>query len=371
MAGTALQVDSLGRLRHSWWFVAFLAILALLGGFLFLRYAWSPAAAFRWAILAGLVLILQFAFLWRGLPQNHPQGEDVIWPGLGPANTLTIARGMSAAALAGLLALSPPPANLIWLPVILHAASVFPDLLDGYIARITGRVSVLGGRLDMEFDSIAMLAATLLAVNYAYMPWWFAMVGLSRYLYVVALWLRSRRNLPIGELPPSGMRRVIAGLMMSLANLALWPILDHRIMALSGFILAVPHLAGFTRDWLVVTGRVDPSGPGYMRLFAFFDRGLGLLLPALRILGCTAALAFLVPATLRMQLGPAALLASSLPLLPRSCSPWRARDRDHILIARRRSGSDPTRPPVVSRGAGSRRAAGADLRPRSLGVVAA
>lgn len=310
MAGTALQVDSLGRLRRSWWFVASLAILALLGGFLFLRYAWSPAAALRWATLAGLVLILQLAFLFRGLPQNHPQGEDVVWPGLGPANALTIARGAFAAALTGLLALSPPPANLAWLAAALHAGAVLPDLLDGYLARVTGRVTVLGGRLDMEFDSIAMLAATLLAVRYGAMPWWFAAVGLARYLYVMGLWLRSRRGLPVGELPPSNMRRVVAGLMMGFANLALWPVFDPRILALSGFIIAVPHLGGFTRDWLAVSGRVDPSGPGYTRFFALLDRATSLLLPALRVLGCIAALGFLLLSVSRTQAGSLALLFS-------------------------------------------------------------
>jgi CDP-diacylglycerol--glycerol-3-phosphate 3-phosphatidyltransferase len=142
------------------------------------------------------------------------------------------------------------------------------------------------------------------------MPWWFAAVGLARYLYVMGLWLRSRRGLPVGELPPSNMRRVVAGLMMGFANLALWPVFDPRILALSGFIIAVPHLGGFTRDWLAVSGRVDPSGPGYTRFFALLDRATSLLLPALRVLGCIAALGFLLLSVSRTQAGSLALLFS-------------------------------------------------------------
>jgi len=310
MAGTTQKADSLDLLRRSWRIAASLSCLAILGGFVFLSQAWNLGAALRWATLAGSVLSLLLLFLWRSLSLNHPESSEIVWSGLGPANTITLARGVCAAMLFGLLALTVLPANLAWLAAVLHAGAVFADSLDGYIARVTGRVSVLGGRLDMECDSVAMLAATLLAVRYGAMPWWFAAVGLARYLYVLGQWSRSRRGLPVGALPPSRMRRAVAGLMMGFANLALWPVLDPSILAFSGFILAIPHLGGFTRDWLVVSERVDPSGVAYAHLFLLLDRLMGILLPVTRALGCIVALGFLLPSLVGSQAGLLALLVS-------------------------------------------------------------
>ncbi len=307
-SAAVLPANLFDRLRRRWWIVVCFAGLLLLTGVLFLRDAWHPVAAVRWAILTGGILGVQSAFLWRNLPENRAPDATIPWPTFGLANILTISRGMAAAALTGLLVLPPPPDNLVWLAAILHAAAVFPDFFDGYIARVTGRVSVLGGHLDMEADSLAMLAATLLAVNYGFMPWWFIVVGLARYIYVIGLWLRTRRGLPIDDLSPSRMRRSVAGLMMGFANLALWPVLDAHVMAFAGAILAVPLLGGFVRDWLVISGRVAATGPGYTRLFALLDRGMSLLLPLLRVIASASALVFLLPAILRADAGPCALL---------------------------------------------------------------
>ena len=296
--------------------IACFAGLLLLVGFLFLRDAWRLTDAARWATLTGGILAVQLAYLWRNLPENRaPDAGIAPWPTFGLANILTIGRGMAAAALTGLLATPTPPDGLIWLAAILHAGAILPDFFDGYIARVTGRVSVLGGRLDMEADSLAMLAATLLSVSYGFMPWWFITVGLARYLYVIGLWLRARQGLPIYDLSPSRMRRPVAGLMMGFANLALWPVLDEQVMAPAGLILAVPLLGGFVRDWLVVSGRVDPDAPGYTRLFALLDRSLSLLLPVLRVIASASALVFLLPVKLGAQGGPLSLFLASATIL--------------------------------------------------------
>ncbi len=312
----AFPANSLDSLRRRWWLIAGCAGLLLLVGFLFLRDTWRLADAVRWAALTGGILALQLAYLWRNLPENRAPGAGIApWPTFGFANLLTISRGVAAAALTGLLATPAPPDHLIWLAAILHAGAIVPDFFDGYIARVSGRVSVLGGRLDMEADALAMLAATLLSVSYGFMPWWFIAVGLARYLYVIGLWLRARRGLPIDDLSPSRMRRPVAGLMMGFANLALWPVLDERVMAPTGLILAVPLLGGFVRDWLVVSGRVDPDGPGYTRLFALLDRGMSLLLPALRVIASVSAVVFLLPALLRAPDGLVPLFLASATIL--------------------------------------------------------
>jgi phosphatidylglycerophosphate synthase len=198
-----------------------------------------------------------------------------------------------------LLAVPAPSAALVWLPALLHAAVILPDPVDGALARWSGRTSLLGMHLDMEYDSVGMLAGTLLVVRLGHVPWWFALVGLARYLYVAALWWHRRRGLPVDQLTHSTVRRVVAGLMMGFVNVALWPVSEVRLVTLAAVLLSVPHLGGFTRDWLVVSGAVDPAGPVYRRLHAAYQRALYLVMPVLRILGAGIAIAYFAPSLWR------------------------------------------------------------------------
>jgi len=311
MMSGARPGDALAGLRRRWWGCVGAALLVLVSGFALLARLWSPQAAWRWALPAAAGLTLELALLRSHLTANHPPQGGELWPDFGPANALTILRGFSAAALTGFLALPKPPGGvLLWFPALLHLAAIAPDFFDGYIARKTGRVSELGIWLDMESDSLAMLAGALLAVKYARLPWWFALVGLARYLYVLLLWLRRRHGLPIRELPPSLSRRTIAGLMMGFVNIALWPVLDVRAVTLAGALLAAPLLIGFGRDALVVAGQVDPAGARYRRADVLVTRVLSVGLAVLRVVGAVAALAFLAPSLSASPAGPwMALLA--------------------------------------------------------------
>jgi CDP-diacylglycerol--glycerol-3-phosphate 3-phosphatidyltransferase len=286
-------LGALASLRRRWWGAAGAAALTLLAGGVLLARHWPTDAVLRWAGLTAAVLLLGLFVLRRNLHENRPPDRAAPWPELGPANALTLLRGLAAAALAGLLAL---PLPLGWLPALLHAVAVFPDLLDGYVARATGRVTLLGARLDMEADSVAMLAGTLLVVRIGHAPAWFAAVGLARYLYVAGLRLRTHRGLPIHDLTPSTLRRNIAGLMMSFVSIALWPVLDPRGVSLAAVLIAAPHLAGFTRDWLVVSGAVDPAGAAYTRIHVAYERVMRIALLLLRVAGAAAAVGWLAPA---------------------------------------------------------------------------
>lgn len=44
----------------------------------------------------------------------------------------------------------------------------------------------------------------------------------------------------------------------------LWPIMTPAVGNLAGAMFALPFAASFTRDWLVVSGAVDPKSPGYL-----------------------------------------------------------------------------------------------------------
>ncbi|MGH2620998.1 MAG: hypothetical protein ACRDHG_10580, partial [Anaerolineales bacterium] len=60
-------------------------------------------------------------------------------------------------------------------------------------------------------------------------------------------------------------RRPIAGLTMGFLSAALWPIVRPPATTLAGVFFLAPLLASFARDWLAVSGRLDPNGPAYRR----------------------------------------------------------------------------------------------------------
>ena len=99
------------------------------------------------------------------------------------------------------------------------------DFFDGIVARVTRRETRLGEILDMEFDGLGLLIAVALAVQYGKLPPWYLLLGVSRPLFVLGIWLRQRAAKPVYDLPPSDHRRVIAGLHTSFVAAALWPVL--------------------------------------------------------------------------------------------------------------------------------------------------
>lgn len=61
------------------------------------------------------------------------------------------------------------------------------------------------------------------------------------------------------DLPDSNIRRPLAGLQMGVLTVALWPLATPQIMTLAGLFFVIPFLAAFLRDWLVVSGVLDPD----------------------------------------------------------------------------------------------------------------
>ena len=251
----------------------------------------------RWAALTAGVVAVQLVLLRRNLRQNHRPGDDTLLAGLGPANAITLARGLAVAAFAGFLAAPLPLTGaLAWAPAILFAAAVLPDFLDGAVARATNRVTVLGGILDMEYDCLANLAVSLLVVRLGKVPWWYISLGLARYLFVAGIWWRERRGLPVYDLTPSNTRRLAAGFQMAFFCVALWPIFGAPATAVAGTLFVAPILLGFVRDWLIVSGTVSPQSPGYRRFERWRDWAGLWLPPVLRWIGALVAVAFLLPA---------------------------------------------------------------------------
>lgn len=254
-------------LRRRWWGVLLVYAGTLWLGYQGLRLAWPDSLAARWSIPVVAVLAYSLWLCWSSLDRNRRAGESRLLPTFGPGNTVTLARGLVMALLAGFLFLPRPIDGwLAWTPASLYTLLATLDYLDGYVARITNQATLLGARLDGAFDALGLLIAVSLAVWYGQLPAWYLLVGLSRYLLAWGLWWRQRQGQPVYELPPSQNRRVLAGFQMGFISVILWPLFSPPGTTLAGIIFAAPLLAGFGRDWLVVSGRLDPASTAYARM---------------------------------------------------------------------------------------------------------
>jgi CDP-diacylglycerol--glycerol-3-phosphate 3-phosphatidyltransferase len=292
------QETPLITLRRRWWIVAFFFTLTLWFGYELLRTNWHPTYAWRWIIVAVLVLTYELWLLWRGLKHNHRQGETTLLPAFGLGNALTLLRGLGIALLAGFLFSPWPSGGLAWAPALLYTLAAIADGLDGYLARLTHQATKLGEILDMEFDALGLLVATLLAVQYKQLPWWYLFLGLARYLFILGIWWRTRQGKPMYDLPPSATRRMIAGFQMGFSTAMLWPIVYSPGTILAGIIFAIPFVASFSRDWLVVSGRINPTSPAYLAIRHKFAIIVTRWLPIpLRALVVMAIASLIIPAS--------------------------------------------------------------------------
>ncbi len=284
-------------LRRRWWGVLLVYAGTLWLGYQGLRLAWPESLAARWAIPVVIVLAYSLWLCWTGLDRNRRPGEASLLPTFGPGNTVTLSRGLVMALLAGFLFLPRPGDGwLAWTPAILYTMLATLDYLDGYVARVTNQTTLLGARLDGAFDALGLLIAVSLAVWYGQLPAWYLLVGLSRYLFAGGIWWRQRQGKPVFELSPSRNRRMLAGFQMGFISVILWPLFSPPGTTLAGIIFAVPLLAGFGRDWLAVSGRLDPASTAYERIRESILRlTTGWLPPVLRAAVTLVSIQFLLP----------------------------------------------------------------------------
>ncbi|MEM7032888.1 MAG: CDP-alcohol phosphatidyltransferase family protein [Chloroflexota bacterium] len=238
--------------------------------------------AVQWFLIAAVVQAYCLWLLWQGLTQNHRENEDDLFTNFGLANKLTLTRGLMISLMAGFLFSPWPEGGLGWVPGLLYGGAIIIDYFDGYCARLTDRVTILGGKLDMDFDSLGMFLVTSLAVWYGQLPWPFFILGIAYYLFVFGLAWRKRKGRSVKDLQPSFHRRLFAGFLMVFMSITLLPILSPLIVTTIGSVFGVSLGLGFWRDWLVVSDRLDPYSPSYrkyqQRVFTLVTKWLPLLL---------------------------------------------------------------------------------------------
>lgn len=143
----------------------------------------------------------------------------------GPANRVTLARGVLVGGVTALIADGLVHGGLhgarLTVLVVMTSVALALDLADGWVARRTGTESELGARLDMEMDAVLVLVLSMLAA--VSLGVWVLVIGLMRYLFVLAghhyPWL-------CGPLPPSRARKVVAavqGVVLTVACASVLP----------------------------------------------------------------------------------------------------------------------------------------------------
>ena len=244
------------------------------GAAVFLYSLWLVTLALCWptvrtapaafvTLVPGLaVAIHMHRHLHRHLGANHRQHDvEHIFPTLGAANWITLARAGAIIVLAGFLPMALHPGSLgantlLWAPGILYLGLSLADLADGFIARRQRRETDLGKRLDIETDAAGLLVSSLLAVALGRLPVVYLLACLAYYMFLLGIWARQRRSMPVVALQQRPYARITAGFQMGLVGLAFLPILHPRFITLAAVMFMIPLMLGFLRDWLVVSCRL-------------------------------------------------------------------------------------------------------------------
>ena len=187
--------------------------------------------------LAGYFVGATFAVILirRGYP--HPV--------LGLGNLTTLFRmAMVASLLAPLAGIAMP-----WAVVVVATVALVLDGVDGALARRANLVSLFGGRLDMEVDSILALILALNVWAAGITGPWIILLGLPRYLFIAAARFMPWLDKP---LPPSLSRRVICVVQVASIIGLYAPILPGILVIPVALIVAGLLIWSFGRDiiWL-------------------------------------------------------------------------------------------------------------------------
>ena len=228
-------------------FAAGLLVMLLSGAKLTL--AWLLPALACWSVV-----------LWRCRLQLHLNCDlsgQTHYSSLGHGNQLTLLRGFLISATAGFLTISQQLDAVLhaYIPAVLYTAAAIGDALDGYLARRQQQITQLGAELDNELDALGLVIAPLLAVLTDKLHASYLLVSIAYYVFHAGLIWRRKHNKPVFPLPPSRLRRQLAGWQMGLVATCLWPPVPGEISRVVGVLFMIPLLLGFARDWLYVSGR--------------------------------------------------------------------------------------------------------------------
>ena len=232
---------------------------------------------------------------------------------LGPASWVTLARATLVVGVVALVADSFAHDTPVALLVTLASVALALDLIDGWVARLTGTASELGARFDGEVDALLILALSVyVAPDHGA---WVLAIGAARYLFLAGEWLLPWMRAPLPRrrwrllvaamqgvvltvaaadfLPRALTQALLAAALVLLAasmTQCVWWLWRRRHAAPQRSTVALTVLAGL----LVWAALVAPNQPGHFDIGAFARLPLELLV--------VVSVAVLLPAAWRRVL---------------------------------------------------------------------
>ncbi|WP_051604253.1 CDP-alcohol phosphatidyltransferase family protein [Methylobacter tundripaludum] len=273
-------------MKHELQVITALGCSILLIGFCLLVVTMDWGNAVQWLVQAGLLWGYICRYIGSRLELNRANAEAPLYNNLGWGNRLTILRGGLIALTGGFLFQNHDNALNVLLPASLYTLAAILDRLDGFVARRSKQVSLLGNHLDISFDALGLVVAPLLAIGLGKIHWTYLILSAAYYIYQWGLQRRRDLGLPVYALPPNPLRRTLAGFQMGFIAVALWPLLNPALTTSAGIAFMLPVLFGFVADWWVVCGSVQPQILSRLEIFSgrFFQPGLRALLVLLLFL---------------------------------------------------------------------------------------
>ncbi|MES2625791.1 MAG: CDP-alcohol phosphatidyltransferase family protein [Pseudomonadota bacterium] len=232
--------------------------LLLVGAFVLLQDE-GPVFASKWLLLTSILVCFVWLQCWRRRELNRADLNSPVYPVLGWANHITLGRGALIAACGGFLWPAATTLAVGWICAPLYTVAAILDRVDGFVARRSGRTTLLGTELDTVVDALGLLVAPLLAISLGKIHWSYLLVSAAYYLFQFGLYWRERHGHPTFPLAPSKLRRVLAGFQMGFIAVVLWPPFLAPMTLLIGVAFMIPVLIGFCIDWFVVSGKIQPQ----------------------------------------------------------------------------------------------------------------
>ncbi len=208
----ALTADTGGRalLRNAGWHFV---VAALLCGAVAASLGIALGVGAAYVAKAVAVFVLGTLLFVPALHRDHP------FTTFGPANRITMGRGVLTAVIAGFLGSRVDSATAFTL-VGIGLASLILDGFDGRLARRSGMASSFGARYDMETDAFLILVCSLLAWQLDKAGPWVVLSGLLRYLFIAAGWVFPWMK---GALPLSRRRQTVCVIQIAVMLAVLLP----------------------------------------------------------------------------------------------------------------------------------------------------
>jgi phosphatidylglycerophosphate synthase len=145
--------------------------------------------------------------------------------GLGPADRVTLVRATLVGGVAALTADSFGRTAPVTAMVVLTVVALVLDAVDGWVARRTETVTLLGARFDLEVDSFLILVLSVYVARS--LGAWVLAIGVARYAFVAAglllPWLR-------GSSAPRYWCKVVAAIQGIVLTVAMADLLPHPLM---------------------------------------------------------------------------------------------------------------------------------------------